>query len=286
MPRVIEYLLWPLLFGGGVIFVAAGIDGEHPVIWFNIVYLVFAIAIALLERLLPHERAWLRRDGQTFANIAHTLLSKGTVQIAVFVTISVGLADAFNSAEVVPYRIWPHGWPMIFQVLLALVIAEFGLYQAHRLSHTLGWLWRFHAIHHSVTRLWFINTGRFHVVDTLVSILLSQPLLWLAGAPELMFIWVGAITAFIGMLTHCNIAMRFGPISWIFNTPELHRWHHSPDRLEGNTNFGENLMLFDLLFGTFYNPAIRPPVQIGLAEPMPSGFLAQLRYPFRPQAQD
>ena len=42
---------------------------------------------------------------------------------------------------------------MIFQVALGLVIAEFGLYMAHRLAHEHLSLWRFHALHHSVERL-------------------------------------------------------------------------------------------------------------------------------------
>lgn len=60
---------------------------------------------------------------------------------------------------------------------------EFGLYWAHRLAHRVHVVWRFHAIHHSVRRLWFFNTGRFHLVDTLWSLLLGLPLLWLVGVP-------------------------------------------------------------------------------------------------------
>jgi sterol desaturase/sphingolipid hydroxylase (fatty acid hydroxylase superfamily) len=75
--------------------------------------------------------------------------------------------------------------------------------------------------------------------------------------------------------------MRFGPLSWIFNTPSLHRWHHSRDIKEGNKNYGENLMLWDQLFGTYFNPPRRPPVNIGINEYMPPGFLQQLAHPFK-----
>ena len=76
------------------------------------------------------------------------------------------------------------------------------------------------------------------------------------------------MTAFIGMLTHCNVEMRFGPLSWWFNTPELHRWHHSRDLSEGNKNYGENLMVWDHLFGTFFNTRTkRPPQTSGSAKP-------------------
>ena len=41
--------------------------------------------------------------------------------------------------------------------------------------------------------------------------------------------WVSAITAYIGILTHCNVAMDCGLLSQVFNTPTLHRWHHARD---------------------------------------------------------
>ena len=169
---------------------------------------------------------------------------------------------------------------MLPQILIGLLIAEVGLYTAHRVAHTWPLLWRFHAVHHSVTRLWFFNTGRFHLIDTLFSILLSQSLLFLAGAPAEIFVWVAAITIYVGLLTHCNVEMRFGPLNFLINTPVLHRWHHSRDPREGDRNFGENLMLFDLVLGTFFCPARRPPVDIGIDGDMPASFGGQLLAPF------
>ena len=113
------------------------------------------------------------------------------------------------------------------------------------------------------------------------NIILSQPLLYLAGAPAEIILWISAVTAFIGMLTHCNVEMRFGPINYLFNTPELHRWHHSRDLEEGNKNYGENLMIFDLLFRTYFNADRRPPANIGIDDPMPANFLGQLVQPFK-----
>jgi sterol desaturase/sphingolipid hydroxylase (fatty acid hydroxylase superfamily) len=74
--------------------------------------------------------------------------------------------------------------------------------------------------------------------------------------------------------------MRFGPLNYVFNTPGLHRWHHSTDLREGNRNYGENLVFFDLLFGTFFNPNRRPPAIIGISEAMPRTFLGQVKAPF------
>jgi sterol desaturase/sphingolipid hydroxylase (fatty acid hydroxylase superfamily) len=278
--NLLSYVWWPLLMAICCGVTALGMARDAGVLYFNGAYLFLACSLFFLERRFPHERAWLENCGQMLPDLAHTLLSKGTVQVLLVAGGAMGLAGALKP-EAGPF--WPGAWPLGAQVMLGLLLAEAGLYWAHRVAHQWRPLWRFHAVHHASSRLWFWNTGRFHFVDTLASIALSQPLLWLAGAPTPIFLWVGAITAFIGMLTHCNVAMRFGPISILFNTPELHRWHHSKVPIEGNSNYGENLMLFDQLFGTYFRARRRPPATIGIDEPMAAAFLGQLAQPFRPE---
>jgi len=171
--------------------------------------------------------------------------------------------------------------PMPAQVLFGLVASELGLYWAHRLAHEWPWLWHFHAVHHSVKRLWLVNTGRFHFVDSFASIFASLPFLLLSGISMDAIVWVSATTAYIGILTHCNVDTRCGWLNYVFNTPELHRWHHSVDPAIGNNNYGENLMLWDHLFGTFYARPGHQVARIGINDRMPAGFLGQLAMPFK-----
>jgi sterol desaturase/sphingolipid hydroxylase (fatty acid hydroxylase superfamily) len=91
---------------------------------------------------------------------------------------------------------------------------------------------------------------------------------------------VGAVTAVTGLLTHCNIEMRTGWLDRVFSTPALHRWHHSKVLAEGNRNYGENIVLWDQLFGTWFNPPRRPPADIGIDGRVATRFLAQLVQPF------
>ncbi|MBV8165472.1 MAG: sterol desaturase family protein, partial [Alphaproteobacteria bacterium] len=218
-----------------------------------------------------------RNDGQIGPDLAHTLLNKGVAQVIIAVVVFLGIADWLSPAG---GGLWPTAWPIAAQTALGLVVAEAGLYWKHRLAHEWPVLWRFHAVHHSVTRLWFFNTGRFHLVDTVTGLAVGMPVLLALGAPREVLILVSAITAIIGLLTHCNVEMRCGWLSYVFNTPTLHRWHHSQEPQEGNRNYGENLMLFDLMFGTFLLPARRPPRDIGIRQPMPATFWGQLAAPF------
>lgn len=277
MRKALSYLWWPLLLAASIAAVYAGILSGHAVLVFNVTYLALAIAIAVLERVQPHEQAWLANDGQVVPDIAHTVLNKGMAQVIIVMITFMGIA---HLASATAGSFWPAHLPFAVEVALGLAVAEFGLYWKHRLAHEWPPLWRFHAVHHSVTRLWFLNTGRFHVVDTLTGLVVAMPVLLLLGAPKDVMIMVSAITAFIGILTHSNVEMRCGVLNYVFNTPELHRWHHSKVLAEGNRNYGENLMLFDLLFGTYFNAARRPPKDIGISHPMPSTFLGQLAVPF------
>lgn len=278
MRRVLSMLWWPLLVVGPVLFVAQGTTPAEQQRLFFPAYAMLVVAIAILERLMPHEKAWTKPDGQTLNDLLHTATLKGLGFVLSFFVVKTGASMAGAEAS----GLWPGDWPLILQVALGLVVVEFGFYWAHRLAHQWMPLWHFHAVHHSVTRLWFVNTGRFHFGDSLVSLAFSQPLQYLAGAPQPVFLWVGFMTMFWGLLTHCNIEMRTGPISYLINTPNLHRWHHSPKIAEGNNNYGENIMLWDLLFGTWYLPKDRrPPEAIGIHETMPPRFLQQIAYPFR-----
>lgn len=286
MKTFLSWVAWPGLLAVCIAITAYGVAVDHTVLFFNLAYLLLIVSLLILERYMPHEQEWLKHDGQTFANIAHTLSSKGTVQGLLIFGGVIGLVDLITPVSEPGSGIWPRHWPMAVQAVLGLVVAELGLYWAHRLAHEWPFLWRFHAIHHSVTRLWIVNTGRFHFLDSVFSIALGMLILLALGAPLEVIKWLSAITAFIGMLTHCNVDMRFGPLSWIFNTPGLHRWHHSRNIEEGNKNYGENLMIWDQVFGTYFNPeGRRPPVNIGIDEFMPGRFVHQLMWPFLTHAQ-
>lgn len=277
-PQLLSCILWPALLGGCIALTAAGMTQQRGPSGFLLAYLLLGLALWRLEKWLPHEPDWLLDDGQMGPDFMHSALSKASA----FALVVIGGEHGwFDLLRLWP-ALWPARWPLAAQVALGLAIAEFGFYWAHRVSHEWAPMWPFHAIHHSVRRLWFFNTGRFHLVDTLRSALFSLPLLLGAGAPPAVLEWVSAITAFVGLLTHCNVRMHTGPLDALFTTPHMHRWHHAPNAREGNTNYGENLLLWDVVFGTWYRPAgRRPPCDIGIDAFVPAGYAGQVVAPFR-----
>lgn len=275
--NLIKYLLWPAVFLFGVTTYWVGTQTGYPVLAYNVAYFGIALMLFFLERWLPYEPQWQKSDGQVFNDIGHTVLTKGFSQLLATSAALFGLSELGPETA---SGFWPNEWPMFFQAVLGLVIGELGLYWAHRSAHEWWPAWCWHAVHHSVTKLWFVNTGRFHLFDSLWKSAFALSLAMLAGAPKEIIMWVLVITPFIGFLTHCNVDMRCGWLNWVFNTPQLHRWHHSQDVKEGNSNYGENLMLWDIVFGTRYLPAHRrPPADIGCPDPVPRNFLGQVLFP-------
>ena len=284
--KAMMWTSWPALF---LICMGVTLYGDmrgQIFTYFIFAYIFLGFALAYLEWAMPHEKKWREPDQQNIANILHTISSKVPSALLLKYGGLIGLFEILKPiAEPLDYGIWPRDWPMWAQVIIGLYVAEFGLYWAHRLAHETPFLWRFHAVHHSVTKLWFVNTGRFHILDSFFKVTLSLGLLIAMGAPLEVTQWLSAITAYIGLMTHCNADMRAGYLNYIFATPELHRWHHSKDLAEGNRNYGENVILWDQLFGTFIHPQDRrPPVDIGMKDFMPEKFWQQLLWPLLPNS--
>jgi sterol desaturase/sphingolipid hydroxylase (fatty acid hydroxylase superfamily) len=154
----------------------------------------------------------------------------------------------------------------------------------HRWQHGYDALWRFHAVHHSAPRLYWLNAARFHPLDLGLLYLVGYVPLVLLGCPGDVILLFSLFDAVLGMFQHSNVDVRLGALNWIFSMAEPHRWHHSRTLAEANTNFGSNLLVWDLAFGTFFLPRDRePPAAIGIADMprFPTGYLAQLAAPFR-----
>jgi len=81
-------------------------------------------------------------------------------------------------------------------------------------------------------------------------------------------------------------AFSFGPVmKRIFNSPEMHIWHHShdlPEDRRSGINFGLTLAVWDYLFGTAYIPHNGKDIKLGFpgVENFPNTFTKQSVYGF------
>lgn len=242
-------------------------------------------SIAVAEHVWPFRATWNRTHGDIGTDTLHALISGlGTTRLALPVAQLAGAWVAAQLSAAIGLSLWPTSWPLVAQLAVALVIAELPQYWLHRWQHEHDALWRFHAVHHSAPRLYWLNAARFHPVDIALLYAVGYMPLVALGCPEDVLLLFACFDAVFGMLQHCNVDVRLGPLNWLFSMAEPHRWHHSRVLEEANANYGSNLILWDHVFGTFFLPRHRePPAAIGLTgdDDYPTSYLAQLAAPFR-----
>jgi sterol desaturase/sphingolipid hydroxylase (fatty acid hydroxylase superfamily) len=237
-----------------------------------------------------------------FALHPQKILRKGIGADLGYFFISTLLPAAVLSAPIgllawAIHRVIPEGflaitasWPIWLKAVAALIVSEIGYYWAHRLSHEIPFLWRFHSIHHSAEEVDFLVNTRAHPVDLVFSrfcALVPVYVLGLGGPKiaggTLVPVLAILITTTWGFFIHANLRWRFGPLEWLVSTPAFHHWHHT---LSGpiNRNYSSTLPWLDRLFGTHYLPK-EWPTAYGTEEKLPDSLADQLFYPLHKPAQ-
>lgn len=279
-------LVFPLVMGAGLsaqlFLMAAGYNAALSAIAISLLGL---LAIAVIERIMPYRESWNVADGDIRTDATHVVVTQLLITKSlelVWPLLFMGLAMSL-SATFGPENLWPHTWPLLAQLFLMLLIAELGRYWVHRAAHEVPFLWRFHAVHHSPNRLYFFNAARFHPLEKVYFLIPEvAPFILLGTNTECLAIYA-VFNSLHGLMQHSNIHVRGGMFNYIFSLTELHRWHHSQNIQESNKNYGNNLIIWDMVFGTFFKPKDRDVDIIGLLNrDYPKSYLGQMKAPFSP----
>lgn len=148
------------------------------------------------------------------------------------------------------------GWPFPLQLAVAFIFIDLVQWSIHNLLHRVPWLWEIHKVHHSVEELDWLASMRFHWGELLVYRILQYPLLALLGFDSGILFVLAVVSTFIGHYNHSNLRLNLGPLKYLFNSPQMHEWHHvHPEAGPFNRNFAINLALWDWVFGTAFLPS-------------------------------
>lgn len=282
LPAALAWTLYPGVMALGLTIGWLGIAHALPrIVAIGVPSVAASLVMFGAERRWPFREAWRRYGSDLRTDLAHALVAGVLVPGLVDAGLRALVLEAAAPLALHGLAVWPAHLPLGVQLALALVVSELFLYWSHRLSHAVPLLWRFHAVHHSSERLYFLNSNRFHPVDAaLTTIAFVAPLSLLGAGPEVLVLHT-IVNAIHGVFKHGNVAVRLGPLNWLVSLAELHRWHHSPERGEASHNYGTNLIVWDVIFGTRFLPRDRePPEDVGLGPPgYPQRYLAQLLEP-------
>ncbi|NND39035.1 MAG: sterol desaturase family protein [Pseudomonadales bacterium] len=282
---IARFLVFPLTMAAALLTTWAGfaVFNLPHALAAGLSVLVFGfIWVSILERLMPYRKDWNRSDNDVITDFIHLFIDNGiivTLEKPILVALLVG-ASAWL-IQLAQGTLWPSDWPLLAQLFLMLLIAEFGRYWIHLAAHRVPWLWRLHAVHHSPNRLYLLNAARFHPLEKILFQLPEVvPFILLGTNIETITLYL-TFNSVHGLFQHSNVSLRLGPLNYLFSMTELHRWHHSKNPEESDRNFGNNLIVWDILFGTFYYPKNREVGDIGLLSPSyPKNYLGQLKAPF------
>lgn len=282
MKRLMQYGAYPVVMTVCVAFHFVLIDRDVGSLMAAYVPVTLgALLVTLLELYLPYRRAWRPSPGE----VAHDSLFLTTVQVLLPKCLSfAAVLVIFHWLQGETWSLrawWPSYWRVGWQAWWMVVLADGMRYWLHRLSHEWEPFWRFHAVHHAPHKLYWLNVGRFHPIDKALQFLFdSVPFIVLGvGEDVLSLYFVGY--AVNGFFQHCNIDVRLGLLNYLISGPELHRWHHSMVKDESNRNYGNNLIIWDLVFGSRYLPADQEVETLGLVNRRyPEGFMDQMAAPF------
>ncbi|MGI9317019.1 MAG: sterol desaturase family protein, partial [bacterium] len=240
-----------------------------------------AIAITLLEYFFPYRQQWRPVAKDMLNDAAYMLLVQNVLPKFLGFTVAILMLGGIQNGSQSINGLWPHHWSLFAQVILMLIAAEFVRYWLHRMSHSWSPLWRFHAVHHSPHKVYWMNVGRFHPFEKSLQYVFDTLPFLILGVSENVLALYFVFYATNGFFQHCNISVRLGFFNYIVSGPELHRWHHSKIAKQSNHNFGNNLIIWDLLFGTWFLPKGKAVTELGLINRnYPDTLPDQLRAPF------
>ena len=212
-------------------------------------YSIFALIAIVAEYLRPARHQPFFRQG-LFTDGIYVVLSIG-VRIVFTNTIALEFTRLGQEhlPDWVPVAVLARQ-PVWLQAVAVIVVLDFFFYWMHRAKHSWGWFWRLHETHHSSRDLDWFSSVRFNPLEKILDrTVYLFPLTFLGAGDEALLI-LSIVDAGVATFSHANIRWRIGPLIYVFVGPEMHRWHHARTLDAQRSNFGNNLSIFDWIFGT------------------------------------
>lgn len=234
---------------------------------------------------VPMERLWTLREQKIFregwqTDLKYFFASHVGIQIISFATM-IPVQVFFSWAVRLEFQQAVAAQPLWLQFVEILVLVDLMSYWTHRMFHSVPWLWKFHAIHHSSARLDWLAGSRLHLVDIVVMRLVGFVPIFVCGFSATALYAYLSFISFHAVYIHANVAHRWPGLRHVVATPEFHHWHHAAEEEGIDKNFAVLLPLLDRLFGTAHLPGRWPSAYGTIGEQVPDGFVPQFVYPFR-----
>jgi sterol desaturase/sphingolipid hydroxylase (fatty acid hydroxylase superfamily) len=251
--------------------------------WQKLAWVLICLSLSwLLEGGFPlfkfDYRKW-RHAGKNFIFLSFTFVIN-----FLFTLLTVGVffwvgEQEFGLLYLFELPIWVE---LLITLMLFDLIAQYGV---HYLLHKVKWMWKFHMVHHSDTHVDATTGTRHHPGDYFLREIFSLITIFVTGAPLAFYLFYRMLTVFFTYLTHANITVPRWldyPLSFVFITPNVHKFHHHFERPWTDSNYGNIFSFWDRIFGTLVYDDPKK-IQYGLdvlEDALDEKVAYQLRVPF------
>ena len=218
--------------------------------------ILFALAAKYLLFLAFRKRSEISKHADQNMLTSIAIASFNLAAVFLFVDdINTGLQhfyDSFGIPTIDP-AIW-ESLPLFLVCIIGIVAKDFADYWSHRAMHT-RWGWATHAAHHSDTHVNAFTGLRVHFLESILMTASYVVLLTWLQMPQIIPI-VALFYTIQGIYIHLDLPWDHGPLKYLFASPRFHRWHHADVPEAYGKNLASVVPLFDLMFGTYYNPGV------------------------------
>ena len=155
----------------------------------------------------------------------------------------------------------------LFLWVLLFIFTDFIWYWYHRLAHEINILWLAHVVHHQSEDFNYTVSARITVLQAVI-----RTGFWcvlpLIGFPAGMISCMLLIHGLYPFFIHTRLTGKLGILEYILVTPSHHRVHHASNDIYLDKNYGDVLIIWDKLFGTFQKEEADEVPVYGLTQPL------------------
>ncbi|RVU00640.1 sterol desaturase family protein [Mucilaginibacter limnophilus] len=218
-------------------------------------YLAFAVPLFVVLMLLEYYVARKKKMElfdlhRSIANVSIGILERLTdVLVAgVFYFFYHYIQTNFGLFEIKPTAAM---WILLF------LGTDFIWYWYHRLAHEMNVLWAVHVVHHQSEDFNYTVSARITLFQAIVRTGFWSVLPLLGFPAEMIFVML-LIHGLYPFFVHTQVIGKLGIIEYFMVTPSHHRVHHACNDKYLDKNYGDVLIIWDKLFGTFQKEDEKP----------------------------
>lgn len=231
--------------------------------------LIAAFSLVLLLGL----ESWIPAAGNRQRRVRHAMrnLTLGLLNAAVAALLAAPLLAGLSLwAENNGFGLLRMGQlPPAAAMVAAILMFDGWMYLWHRANHHIGFLWRFHRVHHSDPEMDATTGIRFHTGEILISSALRLAVVPLLGITIGQLLVYEMLLLPVILFHHSNVRLSEKIDRWlrlVIVTPAIHRVHHSRLQAETDSNYSSVFSLWDRIARTFRLRRNNQPVNFGLDE--------------------